>query len=390
MAQRYTSREMIDKLVSFDTVSRHSNLALIAFVEDYLAQWGVPSQRIVNAEGTKANLFASAGPADQAGGIVLSGHTDVVPVDGQDWASDPFSTREADGLLHGRGTCDMKSFIAIALAHLPDMIEAGLERPVHFALSYDEEVGCLGVRPMIDQALSKLPRPEIVIVGEPTMMKVVNAHKAIHAFRTEVTGFEAHSSRTHAGVNAISYAARIINFLEDEGARMRAKGDATERFDPPYTTVHIGTIEGGTALNIIPRKCSFVWEFRALPDQDVNEIPDRVNAYIAETLLPKMREISSQADVTTEKREFVPGLMANDGSPGETLVLKLAERNEAQAVSYGTEAGLFQIADLPTVICGPGSIDQAHQPNEFIALEQIAACDRFFSRLTKYVCGQTL
>ncbi|MBV1886567.1 MAG: M20/M25/M40 family metallo-hydrolase, partial [Parvibaculaceae bacterium] len=208
MAQRYTSREMIEKLVSFDTVSRHSNLELISFVEDYLAQWGVPSQRIVNDEGTKANLFASAGPADQVGGIVLSGHTDVVPVDGQDWASDPFSTREADGLLHGRGTCDMKSFIAIALAHLPDMIEAGLERPVHFALSYDEEVGCLGVRPMIDQALSKLPQPEIVIVGEPTMMKVVNAHKAIHAFRTEVIGFEAHSSRTHAGVNAISYAAR--------------------------------------------------------------------------------------------------------------------------------------------------------------------------------------
>ena len=390
MAHRYTSREMIDKLVSFDTVSRHSNLALIAFIEDYLAQWGVPSQRIENAEGTKANLFASAGPAEQAGGIVLSGHTDVVPVDGQDWASDPFSTREADGLLHGRGTCDMKSFIAIALAHLPDMIEAGLERPVHFALSYDEEVGCLGVRPMIDQALSKLPRPEIVIVGEPTMMKVVNAHKAIHAFRTEVTGFEAHSSRTHAGVNAISYAARIINFLEDEGERMRVKGDATERFDPPYTTVHIGTIEGGTALNIIPRKCSFVWEFRALPDQDVTEIPDRVDAYIQETLLPKMRAVSEEADITTVKREFVPGLMANDGSPGETLVLKLAERNEAQAVSYGTEAGLFQIADLPTVICGPGSIDQAHQPNEFVSLEQIAACDRFFSRLTKYVCGQTL
>ncbi len=390
MAHRYTSREMIDKLVSFDTVSRHSNLALIAFIEDYLAQWGVPSQRIENEEGTKANLFASAGPAEQAGGIVLSGHTDVVPVDGQDWASDPFSTREADGLLHGRGTCDMKSFIAIALAHLPDMIEAGLERPVHFALSYDEEVGCLGVRPMIDQALSQLPRPEIVIVGEPTMMKVVNAHKAIHAFRTEVTGFEAHSSRTHAGVNAISYAARIINFLEDEGERMRVKGDATERFDPPYTTVHIGTIEGGTALNIIPRKCSFVWEFRALPDQDVTEIPDRVEAYIQETLLPKMRAISAEADITTVKREFVPGLMANDGSPGETLVLKLAERNEAQAVSYGTEAGLFQIADLPTVICGPGSIDQAHQPNEFISLEQIAACDRFFSRLTKYVCGQAL
>jgi len=390
MAHRYTSREMIDKLVSFDTVSRHSNLALIAFIEDYLAQWGVPSQRIENAEGTKANLFASAGPAEQAGGVVLSGHTDVVPVDGQDWASNPFSTREADGLLHGRGTCDMKSFIAIALAHLPDMIEAGLERPVHFALSYDEEVGCLGVRPMIDQALSTLPRPEIVIVGEPTMMKVVNAHKAIHAFRTEVTGFEAHSSRTHAGVNAISYAARIINFLEDEGERMRVKGDATERFDPPYTTVHIGTIEGGTALNIIPRKCSFVWEFRALPDQDVTEIPDRVDAYIQETLLPKMRAVSEEADITTVKREFVPGLMANDGSPGETLVLKLAERNEAQAVSYGTEAGLFQIADLPTVICGPGSIDQAHQPNEFVSLEQIAACDRFFSRLTKYVCGQTL
>ena len=390
MAQRYTSREMIDKLVSFDTVSRHSNLELISFIEDYLAQWGVSSRRIENKDGTKANLFASAGPADQAGGIVLSGHTDVVPVDGQDWASDPFSTREANGLLHGRGTCDMKSFIAIALAHLPNMIEAGLERAVHFALSYDEEVGCLGVRPMIDQALSTLPRPEIVIVGEPTMMKVVNAHKAIHAFHTEVTGFEAHSSRTHAGVNAISYAAQIINFLEDEGRRMREKGDATERFDPPYTTVQIGTIEGGTALNIIPHKCSFVWEFRALPDQDVNEIPDRVEAFIQETLLPKMRTISPETAITTVKREFVPGLMANDGSPGETLVLKLAERNEAQAVSYGTEAGLFQIADLPTVICGPGSIDQAHQPNEFVSLEQIAACDRFFTRLTAYVCGKAL
>ncbi len=387
MGARYTPREMIAKLIGFDTVSRNSNLKLICFVEDYLDGWGVPHARVENETGTKANLLATLGPGDVAGGIVLSGHTDVVPVDGQDWTGDPFTLAERDGRLFGRGTCDMKSFFAIALALVPDFLARDLQVPLHFALSYDEEVGCLGVRPLIDQAISRLPRPQVVIVGEPTDMGVVNAHKSIHAFRTHVTGLEGHSSAPHEGVNAVMIAAELIHFIGTIQDDMKAKGDPTGRFIPPYTSVHVGPIEGGTALNIIPKDCSFQWEFRSLPGQDADEIIARVAAFSKTHLLPKMHEVSPDTGVETISSAHVPPLVPEDGSPGETLVLKLAEQNTTQAVSYGTEAGLFQLADIPTVICGPGSILQAHKPDEYVTVAQVEACERFMRRLIEHVHG---
>lgn len=384
-AIRYTSRELAEKLIAFDTTSRNSNLELIAFVEDYLEGHGIASTRVANEDNTKSNLFATIGPKDRAGGIVLSGHTDVVPVDGQDWSSDPFSVVERDGFLFGRGTSDMKSFIACALAAVPDFIAADPQVPVHFALSYDEEVGCLGVRPMIDTLIRALPRPQVVIVGEPSNMKVVNAHKGIRSYTTTVTGLEFHSSQTQQGVSAILYAAELISELARLADEMRARGDASGRFTPPYTTINVGLINGGTALNIIPRSCTFTWEYRSLPDADETEILNRFNRYAEDVVLPRMRAVFAGASVTTVVRAESPGLAARDGDAGETLVMKLARCNQAEAVSYNTEAGLFQMADIPTVICGPGSIDQAHKPDEFIALSQIDECDRFMARLAEHL-----
>ncbi|MDO8420752.1 MAG: acetylornithine deacetylase [Parvibaculum sp.] len=384
-ATRYTSRELSEKLIAFDTTSRNSNLELIAFVEDYLEGHGISSTRVANEDNTKSNLFATIGPKDCAGGIVLSGHTDVVPVDGQDWTSDPFSVVERDGFLFGRGTSDMKSFIACALAAVPDFVAADAQIPVHIALSYDEEVGCLGVRPMIDTLIRALPRPQVVIVGEPSGMKVVNAHKGIRSYTTTVTGLEFHSSQTHQGVSAILYAAELISELTRLADEMRVRGDASGRFTPPYTTINVGLITGGTALNIIPRTCAFTWEYRSLPDADETEILTRLNRYAEDIVLPRMRAVYAGASVTTVVRAESPGLAARDGDAGETLVLKLARCNQAEAVSYNTEAGLFQLADIPTVICGPGSIDQAHKPDEFIALSQIAECDRFMARLAEHL-----
>lgn len=386
--QRFTPREMIEKLVSFDTTSHLSNLALIEFVEAYLASHGVSSRRVMNEDGTKANLFATLGPADQPGGIVLSGHTDVVPVEGQDWSSDPFSVAERDGRLYGRGTSDMKSFIATALAYVPEFLREGPRVPVHFALSYDEEVGCLGVRPMIDSIIRTMPKPQVVIVGEPSSMKVVNAHKGIQSYNTKVTGLEFHSSQTHLGVSAIQYAAELISFLMKLAGEMRERGDASGRFSPPYTTISVGLIKGGTAVNIIPKNCSFLWEYRPLPDADPSEIISRFNAFAEEEVLPRMRAVFPGAQIETVTRAQSPGLGALDGDPGETLVMKLAQCNSAEAVSYNTEAGLFQLADIPTVVCGPGDIAQAHKPDEFVELSQIAECERFMKRLADFVSGR--
>ena len=383
--KRYSTREMIAKLISFDTTSRNSNLDLIAFVEDYLASHGIASTRVINDDNTKANLFATIGPGDRAGGVVLSGHTDVVPVDGQAWDSNPFEMIERDGFFFGRGTSDMKSFIGSALAAVPDFIAADPSLPIHLAFSYDEEVGCLGVRPMIEAVICKLPRPLVVIVGEPSNMKVVNAHKGIRSYYTTVTGLEFHSSQTHQGVSAIQYAAELITELMRLAEEMRQRGDASGRFAPPYTTINIGMIEGGTAVNIIPHTCSFAWEYRSLPDADETEILTRLNRFAQDVILPRMQAVHAKSSIETIVRAESPGLAARDGDAGETLVMKLAQCNAAEAVSYNTEAGLFQMADIPTVICGPGSIDQAHKPNEFIALSQVAECDRFMARLAEFV-----
>ena len=384
-AQAMTSVEMIRRLVGFDTTSRNSNLELIHFVQDYLAEFGVESRLIHDESGQKANLYATIGPDDRPG-VTLSGHTDVVPVDGQDWSSDPFTVEQRDDRLYGRGTADMKSFVAVALALVPEFVARPLKTPINFAFSYDEEIGCFGAHGIIRHLRGGGVLPRLVIVGEPSGMRVVNAHKGIRTFTTTVTGLEAHSSATDRGVNAIFYGARLIAFLDDLAAEFRERGDASGRFDLPYTTISVGIVNGGTALNIIPGQCRFVWESRLLPDQDADEIIDRFEAFAAETVLPEMRRVFVQASVVTEQRVMVPGLRPEEGSDAETLVMALAETNQTHAVSYATEAGLFQEAEMPTVICGPGDIAQAHKPDEFIALEQVQECEAFMRRLLHRVC----
>ena len=382
----YTPIDMIKALIAFDTTSRDSNLALINFVQEYLAGHGIDSTLIHDDTGEKANLFATVGPKDVAG-IALSGHTDVVPVDGQDWTSDPFSVVEKDGRLYGRGTADMKSFFAIGLALVPEFLAQPLAMPIHFALSYDEEIGCLGAPRMIDKLGDMAAMPMACIVGEPTNMAVVNAHKGVYGFRTTVSGLEQHSSATHRGVNAVQNAARLIAFLTDLAEEMRdERAEADSGFEPPYTTIHVGTVQGGTAQNIVPRECSFSWEYRLMPGADADEIRDRFNAYVETRILPAMHAVSTETGVATEAGAMVPGLVPEDGSPAEELVLKLAQRNATEVVAYGTEAGQFQEAGVPTVICGPGDIAQAHKPDEFIELSQVEQCIGFMRRL-KEVCA---
>ncbi|MFQ5785037.1 MAG: acetylornithine deacetylase [Alphaproteobacteria bacterium] len=375
----FTPREMIDRLIGFDTTSRNSNLALIDFVADYLEGHGAHPTLTHDDERRKANLFATFGP-EGPGGVVLSGHTDVVPVDGQPWETDPFAVVERDGRLYGRGTSDMKSFLAVALALAPEFRRAGLAVPVHLALSYDEEVGCLGVDRLIEDLDRTGTQPAIVIVGEPSSMRVVNAHKGIFSFATTVTGHEAHSSATHIGVNAVMIAARLIGFLADLAEEMKQRGDPESGFTPPYTTVHVGVVAGGTALNIIPGRCLFEWEYRLLPGSDADEIIDRFEAFTA-SLEPEMRAIDADAGIETEARARVAGLEPEDDPLAERLVMALTGDNRAGKVSYGTEAGKFQRAGMSVVVCGPGDIAQAHKPNEFIEIAQVEACTAFMRRL---------
>jgi acetylornithine deacetylase len=380
--ERYTPRDMLARLVAFDTTSRDGNIPLIDFVEAYLADWGIKSLRVDYEAGKKTNLYATIGP-DIAGGIVLSGHTDVVPVDGQDWATDPFEMVERAGRLYGRGTCDMKGFLATALALVPDFKAAKLKAPIHLAFSCDEEVGCIGVRPLVAYMKEHLPRPRAVIVGEPTLMKVVNAHKGAHTFSTVVLGHEAHSSYTHLGVNAILVAGELLTEIGRIAADMRDRGDPSGRFTPPYTTVHVGLIEGGTARNIIPRRCSFKWETRLLPGADPEEVPEQFNRFARE-LEPKMRAVAQDTGIRTDRTNIVPGLRPEENSPAEHLALHLAEANGTEAVSYCTEAGLFQEIGIPSIICGPGSIEQAHKPDEFIAISELQKCEAFMRRLIRH------
>jgi acetylornithine deacetylase len=377
---------MIARLVAFDTTSRNSNLPLLTFVAEYLDAWGITPHLIHNEDFTKANLYATIGPETE-GGIVLSGHTDVVPVDGQPWSTDPWETVERDGRLYGRGTSDMKTFVALCLAAVPDFIAAKPKRPIHLAFSHDEEVGCIGVRALIAQLGTRFPKPALCIVGEPTDMKVVNAHKGIRSFRTEVTGREAHSSQTDKGVNAVMIAAELIMKLKSLADEMIARGDPTGRFDPPYTTCQSSTIEGGTALNILARQCRFQWEYRFIPDTDEFEIFNRFQDHVASDVLPRIRRIAPEADIQTTIRSRVPPLKPETDSAAETLAKRLAGQNGTEAVSYGTEAGLFQEVGIPTVICGPGSIQQAHKPDEWIALDQISAGEAFMKRLAMAVGG---
>ena len=372
-------RAMIETLVGFPTVSRDSNLELIHFVRDYLAGYGVASHIVPNEDATKANLHATVGP-DTEGGVVLSGHTDVVPVDGQPWDTDPFRVVERDGRLYGRGTADMKSFSAIALALVPDMLARGLKRPIHIALSYDEEIGCLGAPAMIAKLAAEVPRPAAVIVGEPTSMKVMTAHKGITVMETAVTGYEAHSSQTHRGVSAVMTAARLVSKL-DEMARAEAANLSALPFEPPFTTIHVGIIEGGTATNIISRWCRFVWDIRHIPEDDPVVHVDRFNAWCEAEVLPGMRSVAPEANIETRMLNQAPAFGPQENREAERIARAITGDNAIHAAAYAAEAGQFQEAGFSTVICGPGSIDQAHQPNEYIELDQVAQCEHFLRRL---------
>lgn len=377
--QAPTAQALLETLVAFDTTSRLSNLALIDFVEDYLNQWDVRCERIFNAEGTKANLFVTIGP-NVSGGVILSGHTDVVPVDGQDWTTDPFTLTSRGDQLFGRGTCDMKGFLACVLAQVPRMAAAPLKRPLHLAFSYDEEVGCTGAPSMIEHIICTKTKPALCIVGEPTSMRIIHGHKSINAYRTTITGLEAHSSRTQEGVNAIEVAAKLITFLYGLAEEMKTRTERDDAFEPPYTSLSVGTIRGGTAVNIIPREAQFAWEYRALPTADQNEIAQRFATYCDE-IRTQIKRVSSEADIQTTEIAAAPGLFSQPGQPTENLVLAWAERNATEAVAYATEGGLFQNAGIPTYICGPGDIAHAHRPNEFVKAQELAQCEAFLGRI---------
>lgn len=380
----YTQRsiELLGNLVRFASVSRDSNLPLIHFIENYLAEHGIQSQIIPSADGTKANLLARIGDASEDG-IVLSGHTDVVPIDGQSWDFPPFSLSEKDGKLYGRGTADMKSFVAICLAFAPHWAKLSLKKPLYLAFSYDEEVGCLGVPFLVEHLQRHHPRPALAIIGEPTMMEVVTAHKGVWSYHTTVTGHEWHSSQPHYGVNAIQIAAQLIHFLGELGERCKAPRRKDERFDPPYTTVHVGIMHGGTARNIIPKECYFQWEIRPLPGDDPQAIQDEFSAY-ADMLRAKMQATHSECNISTQpmSRMSAVTLPAHSDSARE-LVMHCAKRNSEVAVSFGTEAGVFGQHAIPAIVCGPGNIAQAHKPNEFIEISQIEAGVAFMYRLTE-------
>jgi acetylornithine deacetylase len=378
--ERISAADMLSRLIGFDTTSANSNLALIEAVADYLEGHGIASRLIRNEAGDKANLFATIGPA-RDGGLVLSGHTDVVPVAGQDWSSDPFAAATRDGRIYGRGSCDMKGFIACCLALAPEMIAARLKTPIHFAFSYDEEVGCAGVPGLLAEIANSLPQPAMAIIGEPTSMQLVNSHKGIYAFETVLTGLEAHSSATHIGVSAILHGAEFIAFLASLADEMREKGPLLEAFDPPYTTFNIGQIDGGTAVNIIPRECRIIWEFRPVPGLDPARLKARIAAYAEDELRPRMRARFPGAEVTTTEFAGAPPLVPQDGSPAEALVRRLTGANRAGTVAFATEAGQFAEKDMSAVVIGPGSIDQAHKPGEYVDLSQLASCEDFLKKL---------
>ncbi len=377
------SREALDwltTLIGFDTTSHRSNLALIDCVRDYLAGYGVESQLFFNANKTKANLYATIGPADQ-GGYALSGHTDVVPVTGQDWHYDPWTATQENGRVYGRGACDMKGFIAVALARVPQMVNADLRRPIHLCLSYDEEIGCVGVRSLLAFLSKTTVKPAGCIVGEPTGMRVVAGHKGKLSMRCQVKGHACHSSLAPRGVNAVEVAARIVTFLSDMAGRTQREGPFDYGFDIPHTTVHTGVIHGGSALNIVPNDCVFEFEFRHLPNDDPATYFQEVESFALQQLQPAMQAKVPETGFEFEEQSRFPGLDQDPDAEIVTLVKRLAGDREVGKVAFGTEGGGFDAVGIPAVVCGPGHINQAHKPDEFVTLEQLGLCEQFMVRL---------
>ena len=381
-----TARQILDNLVSFPTVSRDSNLDLADWVEEFLRNSDIEPHRMLNEDGTKAAIFASIGP-EAPGGVVLSGHTDVVPVDGQEWSTDPWQVVERDGKLFGRGTCDMKGFDAIALAGIAKARAADLKRPLQIALSYDEEIGCTGAPPLIQAMQGVVPKADIAIIGEPSMMKVVTGHKGGAGFHVKMRGFEVHSSIMHTGVNAIMEGAKLIDWANQMNERNRAETPTplAAIFEPPWTTLHTGMISGGTAHNITARDCEFGVDFRFVPGDDPEDWKARFLEKVAQ-IQTGMQSIVPGSGIDVAPYFGVPGLKPEDDGAAETLTRHLTGDNGTHVVSYGTEAGHFQAGEYSAVVCGPGDIAQAHQEDEFITIEQFEAGEAFIDRLIAALC----
>lgn len=381
MTDRLTPRQILDQLVSFPTVSRGTNLPLIDWVEAYLAGHGIAAHRHWNEDRQKAALFAHVGPLVE-GAVLLSGHTDVVPVEGQDWTSDPFTVTERDGKLYGRGTCDMKGFDALAIWALVEGHYRGLARPLQIALSYDEEVGCTGAPPLIETMKGLVPQAALAIIGEPSRMKCVNGHKGGAGYRVHVKGFEVHSSLLPEGVSAIMEAARLIGWINDQNAEIAAapRTAVAELFRPPFTTLHTGMIKGGTAHNITAGDCEFVMEFRIVPGEDPGRWYDKWEAEVAR-LDAAMKSVRPEAGIHLDRFFDVPPLQPETEGRAEALVRRLTGDNATHVVSYGTEAGHFQSAGYSAVVCGPGDIAQAHQADEYLELSEFRAGQAFMEKL---------
>jgi acetylornithine deacetylase len=378
------ARDILGELIAFPTVSSEGNLELIAHAADLLSK--VDARIAINLDetGSKANLFASLGP-EENGGIILSGHTDVVPVDGQEWTGDPFVMDERDGKLFGRGTCDMKGFIACCLAMAPTFAASDLRRPLHFAFTYDEEIGCFGARALMDEIGRAGVRPAVAIIGEPTEMRVIEGHKGCFEYTTEFTGLEGHGSQPDLGVNAVEYSVRYVARLLDIGERLKKRAPEGSRFDPPWSTVQVGRMDGGAARNIIAGHCSVEWEMRPVEPEDATYVKKDIGSYVSEELLPAMRAISPEANIVTHTIGEIEGLRVMSESEAREIMCELTGDNDPQVAAFGTEAGLFQAAGISTVVCGPGSIAQAHKPDEFVSLDQMAACMEMLDKLLKKI-----
>jgi acetylornithine deacetylase len=379
-ATRMTTTELLERLVAFDTTSRDSNLDLIGFIRRYLDAFGVRYRVSTNAAGSKSNLHAIIGP-QIAGGLSFSGHVDTVPVDGQAWSGDPFALRLRDGKLVGRGSCDMKGFVAACLAAVPDFQAMPLVRPLHLFITYDEEIGCHGARRLIEDLRASGLQPDVCVVGEPSGMKPILAHKGKLNVNVSVQGLTGHSSEPSKGVNAVQCAGEAIAWVAREARRLPAEGPFEDGFDPAHTTIHVGTMTGGTILNIIPERASFTMEWRPIPsDQPLLHL-ERMQAWTAETIEPAMRAVHPDCGFSYEIGLEMPGMALPADHPLATAVKQVAGSNSAGKVAYGTEGGYFQNAGIATIICGPGHIAQAHQPDEWIAVSQLSDCDRFIRRL---------
>ena len=372
--------ELLERLIAFPTISSESNLEMIVFLADRLSAAGARVEMQQDAGGTKANLFATIGP-EEPGGILLSGHTDVVPVEDQDWTTDPFAMVARDGRLYGRGTCDMKGFIATAVALAPLYAEAATRRPIHFAFTHDEEVGCLGAQALAGLLRGREVLPSVAIIGEPTLMQVIEGHKGCCEYSVHFTGLEGHGSAPERGVNAVEYAVRYVARLIELKERLKARAPASSRFDPPWTTISTGALRGGVAHNVIPGKARIDWEMRPVQPGDAEFVKADLSAFCAQELIPAMRRVDPSADIVTEVVGEVDGLTPMDECEARDLVLALAGGREAGTVSFGTEAGIFQALGMSAVICGPGSIAQAHRPDEYLSLDQLSRCLDMLERL---------